>query len=185
MIDIETLKPLDYLLVILSLFFIFFSAWKGFIISFLSLVTWVGSIFITIYFHGYLSNLILSKISQYEILVTIIPNLDFVSRYIISIPIIFFISIYILKKFRKFIIADLDKGFFGIIIDKFFGILFGIIFCYSILTTLLISGSIFEYKYLNEKIIPNIKNNSSILLSIEEINEIIKPKTSEFTEEIY
>lgn len=176
MINLEILKPLDYLLIILSLFLIFFTTWKGFIQSLLGLLTWIGSIFITIYFHKYLSEFISTKISEYEYLSQIIPNISFVSQYILAIPIIFFISLFFLKKFRKFLTADLDKSFLGIILDKIFGLIFGVIFCYSVFTTLLISGDIFENNYLKDSVVANIKKNSFMLLKIEENNMVFKPK---------
>ena len=184
MIFIESLQPLDYLFAILVIIFVFFSAWKGFILSFLNLLTWVGSIFITIYFHGYLSDFILDFLTQNETWVSSIPQLDFIVRYIVSIPIVFFISLFLLKKFRKFITSDLEKRFLGIILDKFFGIIFGLIFCYGIFTTILLAGNILENDFLKEQLIPNIKNNSNILIEIEKFNLIIKPKNNIINQEI-
>ena len=50
---------------------------------------------------------------------------------------IFIISLFILKKIRKFLSSDLDKQIFGIIIDKVFGVLYGLIFTYFIYSTIL------------------------------------------------
>ena len=52
----------------------------------------------------------------------------------ISIPIIFFITLLILKKIRKLLIGDLDKKALGIFLDKLFGIIYGIVFSYIIIT---------------------------------------------------
>ena len=41
--------PYDYIIITISLILIIFSFWKGFIKSILSLLTWIGSIIITIY----------------------------------------------------------------------------------------------------------------------------------------
>ena len=80
--------------------------------------------------------------------------------------------------------ADLDTSFLGTMFDKFFGLVFGLIFCYSIFSTILISGSIFENNYLENKLLPLIKNNSSLMLKIDKTNIIIKPKLNETKEEI-
>ena len=41
--------PLDYIILIVSIIFMIFSAWKGLIQSILGLMTWLGSIIITLY----------------------------------------------------------------------------------------------------------------------------------------
>ena len=46
----------DYVVLILTAVIIIFSFWKGFINSILGLLTWVGSVFVTIYSYQYLSN---------------------------------------------------------------------------------------------------------------------------------
>ena len=48
--------PLDYVLLIIAILFIIFSAWKGLIHSILGLLTWVGSIIITLYTYTAFSN---------------------------------------------------------------------------------------------------------------------------------
>ena len=89
---------------------------------------------------------------------------------LLSIPLIFLITLFILKKIRKFLSNDLDKQILGIILDKFFGILYGIIFSYFIFTTIL---------YTLEKItfLENLYNwilkNSFILNYIDNINKSI------------
>ena len=60
----------DYIVLTLTLIFILFGIWKGFISSVLSLLTWVGSVFITIYSYEYLS----------VYLNNILLNIDFFSR---------------------------------------------------------------------------------------------------------
>ena len=136
MIYQEIIFPYDYIIIFISLLFIIFSFWKGFIQSLLGLLTWVGSIIITIYSYNNLSIFIsdqLIKISffnNYELLTSIIGT-------VISIPLIFLISLFVLKKIRKFLSSDLDKQILGIIIDKFFGFIYGFLFSYVIFSTII------------------------------------------------
>ena len=158
--------PLDYVLIIIALLFIIFSSWKGLIQSILGLLTWVGSIIITLYSYNAFSNFIdtqLLKIKlfqNYEMMSNIIST-------IISIPVIFLISLFILKKVRKFLSSDLDKQIFGIIIDKVFGVLYGLIFTYFIYSTILFTFNKFNFEDLNQWFI----DNSQILNKINNINE--------------
>ena len=63
-----------------------------------------------------------------------------------------------------FLNSDFDKQILGIILDKFFGIIYGIIFSYICITASIILLNKFEYNTLNDwlmtnsKIIYNIKN---------------------------
>ena len=158
--------PLDYVLLIIAILFIIFSAWKGLIQSILGLLTWVGSIIITLYSYNAFSNFLdtqLLKIKlfqNYEMMTNIISI-------IISIPVIFLISLFILKRIRKFLISDLDKHIFGIIIDKVFGVLYGLIFTYFIYSTILFTFNKFNFEDLNQWFI----DNSQILNIINNINE--------------
>lgn len=126
----------DYIVIIFTFIFVIFSFWKGFINSILSLLTWVGSIFITIFTYTYLSSF----------LENILNNIDFISELkqfnyyfsiVSSIPIIFLVSLFILKRFRKILNSDLDKQILGLILDKFFGILYGFLFSYVFFSTIL------------------------------------------------
>ena len=56
---------------------------------------------------------------------------------LISIPLIFLISLFFLKKIRKFLSSDLDKQILGIILYKFFGLIYGCIFSYFVFSTIL------------------------------------------------
>ena len=156
--------PYDYIILIVVLFFVLFNFWKGFIQSVLSLLTWVGSILITIYAYENLSEFITSQIlninffQQYEYLTNLLSI-------VLSIPIIFLISLFILKRIRNFLNADLDKQILGIIFDKFFGFLYGIIFSYVLVTASIILLDRFELKSLN-----NWLNKNSIIIS--QINTI-------------
>ena len=76
--------PFDYLVIILTLIFIIFSFWKGFINSILGLLTWIGSIFITVFSYNYLSDYIneillnidfLSNLSQFTYILSIIVSI--------------------------------------------------------------------------------------------------------------
>ena len=158
--------PIDFILLIIAILFIIFSSWKGLIQSILGLMTWVGSIIITLYSYNSFSNFLdtqLLKIKffkNYEVMSNILSM-------IISIPVIFLISLFILKKIRKFLSSDLDKQIFGIIIDKLFGILYGLIFSYFIYSTILFACYKFKFEDLNQWFI----DNSQILSLIININE--------------
>ena len=161
----------DYVVIILATIIIIFSFWKGFINSILSFLTWVGSIFITIYAYQYLSeflNTILLNINilqNFEQFVTIISI-------IISIPIIFLISLFLLKRIRKFLNSDLDKQIFGIMIDKFFGVIYGIIFSYVVFSSLLYLTNNNNIELFNSVYLFLVEN-SNILNKISEYNNNI------------
>ena len=86
---------------------------------------------------------------------------------ILSIPIIFLISLFILKKIRQFISSDLDKQILGTIIDKTFGLLYGLVFSYLIYSTVLFSIDSLNFESFNKWML----KNSEILNSINNINE--------------
>tara|TARA_B100002052_G_C15770725_1_gene546794 strand:- start:449 stop:994 length:546 start_codon:yes stop_codon:yes gene_type:complete len=160
----------DYIVIIISIIIIIFSTWKGFINSILGLLTWVGSVFITIYTYEYLSNYLnkiflnISFLNNFEQFVAILTIL-------ISIPLIFLLSLFILKRIRKVISSDLDKQILGIIFDKFFGAIYGLIFTYVIFSTLL------YFTNNNISILKNLNNffieNSNVLIQIHQYNENI------------
>ena len=159
--------PLDYILLAIGSVVIIFSFWRGFIASILGLLTWIGSIIITIYFYHNLSNFINKQLLNIEILKNYEQITNLISI-ILSIPIIFLISLFILKKLRKIISSDLDSQILGKIIDKVFGFLFGFLFNYIIFSTIIYGINNFEF--LN-----NLNNflseNSYILQQIDEINQ--------------
>ena len=158
--------PLDYILLIIAILFIIFSAWKGFIQSLLGLMTWVGSIIITLYSYTAFSMFLDSQFLK----IKFFQNYEMISNVlsiIISIPVIFLISLFILKKVRKFLSSDLDKQIFGIIIDKIFGILYGLIFTYFIYSTILFTFYKFKFEDLGLWFI----DISQILSLIDNINE--------------
>ena len=70
---LEALRPLDYLFILLSAFIVLMTLIKGFIRTFLGLLTWFGSILITIHTHTYLNNIITDKLSQFEGIAKILP----------------------------------------------------------------------------------------------------------------
>ena len=159
----------DYVILILTVIIITFSFWKGFISSILGLLTWIGSVFITIYAYQYLSDFLseqllninfLQRFEQFVIVISII----------ISIPIIFLTSLFILKRIRKFLNSDLDKQIFGIIFDKFFGTLYGVVFSYIFFSAVL-------YLTANNEILNNfylfLVERSNILNQISEYNNSI------------
>ena len=158
--------PLDYVLLTIAILFIIFSAWKGLIQSILGLLTWVGSILITLYSYNAFSNFIDTQLLK----IKLFQNFEMMSNIIsiiISIPVIFLISLFILKNIRKFLSSDLDKQIFGIIIDKVFGVLYGLIFTYFIYSTILFTFNKFNFEDLNQWFF----DNSQILSLINIINE--------------
>tara|TARA_B100001029_G_C14967021_1_gene397921 strand:+ start:112 stop:654 length:543 start_codon:yes stop_codon:yes gene_type:complete len=161
----------DYIVLLFTLIFVIFSFWKGFINSILGLLTWVGSVFITIFTYEFLSNY----------LNNIFLNIDFLSNYeqityilsfLISIPLIFLLSLFLLKRIRKILSSDLDKQILGIILDKFFGIIYGLIFSYVIYSSVLYFTNNNEFMILKNFNI-FLKNNSNILNQISTYNENI------------
>ena len=158
--------PLDYVLLIIAILFIIFSAWKGLIQSILGLLTWVGSIIITLYSYNAFSNFLYTQLLK----IKLFQNYEMISNIlsiIISIPVTFLISLFILKKIRKFLSSDLDKQIFGIIIDKIFGVIYGLIFTYFIYSTILFTFNKFYFEDLNQWFF----DNSQILSLINIINE--------------
>ena len=158
--------PLDYIVLIITILFTIFSTWKGLIQSILGLMTWIGSIIITLYsyntFSNYLNNLLLK--------IEIFQNYQTISNYlsiIISIPLIFLISLFILKRIRQILSSDLDRKILGVLIDKIFGIIYGIVFSYFIFSTMMFTLNKFNLNNLNFWLI----NNSEILSNINTINE--------------
>ena len=158
--------PLDYILLIIAILFIIFSAWKGLIQSILGLLTWVGSIIITLYSYNAFSNFIDAQLLK----IKLFQNYEMISNIIsiiISIPAIFLISLFLLKRVRQFLSSDLDKQILGIIIDKVFGVLYGLIFTYFIYSTILFTFNKFNFEDLNQWFF----NNSQILSIINNMNE--------------
>ena len=161
----------DYVVLILSAIILILSFWKGFINSILGLLTWVGSVFITIYAYHYIS----------EFLSGLLLNINFLQNFeqfvsiisiILSIPIIFLISLFLLKRVRKFLNSDLDKQILGIIFDKFFGIIYGILFSYAIFSSILYLTVNNNIELLNSFHLFLIEN-SNILNQISEYNNNI------------
>ena len=162
---INNLTTFDYVLLIIILLFVFFSVWKGFIQSILGLITWIGSIILTLIFYENLSNYLSSQFNKFQFLEN--SGLSEIIGLILSIPIIFIISLIILRKIRKLITSDLDKATLGIILDKFFGIIYGLFFSYFIFSIFI---------FLIERISLNLSeyliSTSEILLQIYLFNEL-------------
>ena len=158
----------DYIIICLSLVITIFSFWKGFINSVLGLLTWVGSVFITIYTYEFLSEYLYNLIINFEFLSDFKQFASVVSL-LISIPIIFLISLFILKRIRKVINSDLDKKILGLIIDKFFGAIYGIVFTYLLYSSILYFTNNNNLRFINNFNL-FLTENSSILNSISTIN---------------
>ena len=159
--------PFDHIILTIGLIVIIFCFWKGIINSILGLLTWIGSIIITIYFYNNLSIYINKQLLN----IKIFNNYEQITNLIsvlISIPIIFLISLFILKKLRKIISSDLDSQILEKIIDKVFGFLFGFLFNYIIFSTIIYGINNFDF--LN-----NLNNfllaNSYILQEINIFND--------------
>ena len=157
--------PFDYILLTIIFIIILFCCWKGFIQSILSLLTWIGSILITVYAYeslaGYLTKQLL--------------NIDFFQKYdylsnigsiLITIPLIFLGSLFILKRVRKFLSSDLDKQVLGIFFDKVFGLIYGVIFSYLLISAMLIILKRFDFDLVHQW----ANNNSNIVLIVENFN---------------
>ena len=115
----ELIFPYDYILLIITSIIIIISLWKGFVQSLLGLLTWVGSIIITIYSYNSLSNFFSEQLNKIDLLKDY-PSIINLIAIIISIPLIFLITLFILKRVKQFISNDLDKQILGIVLDKFF-----------------------------------------------------------------
>ena len=86
----------DYVVLILTAVIVIFSFWKGFINSILGLLTWVGSVFVTIYSYQYISDFLseqllninfLQRFEQFVSIISIIgiiPNI-FASTFILGL----------------------------------------------------------------------------------------------------
>ena len=159
----DNLYLLDYFVLVITSLFVLFSIWKGFIQSILGLMTWIGSIIITLIFYQKLSDYLSIHINKIGFLES--SGLSVIIATIISIPLIFIICLIILRKFRKIISSDLDKATLGIILDKFFGIIYGFIFSYFIFSLLL-----FFIEQINSNFILFLNNNSFIFSNIIDIN---------------
>ena len=84
-----------------------------------------------------------------------------------SIPIIFILSLIILRKLRKVISSDLDKATLGILLDKFFGIIYGFFFSYFVF-----SVSLFFLNNINQNFVILLTDSSYILSQINLFNDI-------------
>ena len=158
--------PYDYIIIIISAVFIILSSWRGFIKSILNLLTWIGSIIITIYSYESLQNFISNQLSKFDILKNY-ESINNLIGLIISIPVIFLISLFIFKKIRTYIINDMDKNFIGLFFDKIFGFLYGIIFSFFVFATLLYGIEKFD---ILSSLMIWLTDNSYILENINYIN---------------
>jgi len=148
------------------LLIILFSLWKGFIQSILGLFTWIGSILITIYSYNSFADFLSKQILKIEIF----QNYEYFTTIIsivIAIPIIFLISLFILKKIRIIISSDLDKQILGKVFDKILGTIYGVLFSYLVLTALLIILERYKFENMNYW----LNNNSNIIFAINEFNK--------------
>ena len=163
---ITLIFPYDYIVMTILLLIILFSLWKGFIQSILGLFAWLGSILITIYSYDSFANFLSKQILK----IKIFQNYEYFSTIIsivIAIPIIFLISLFILKKVRKIISSDIDKQILGKVFDKILGTMYGVLFSYLVLTALLIMLERYKFENINYW----LNNNSNIILAVNEFNK--------------
>lgn len=161
--------PFDYIILLVIILIIILSFWKGFIQSLLGLLTWIGSVLITIYSYNVFADFLTKQLIN----MNFFKNFEYLTNIIaiiISIPVIFLISLFILKKIRKFLIADLDKNILGLIFDKIFGLIYGIIFSYAVISAFIILLERYEFKGFNLW----IKNNSIIITHVTNLNNQYK-----------
>ena len=187
----ELIFPYDYILLIITFIIIIISLWKGFVQSLLGLLTWVGSIIITIYSYGAFSSFIYNQLikinlfSNYQQITDMIsfvisipfifldyPSIINLIAIIISIPLIFLITLFILKRVKQFISNDLDKQILGIVLDKFFGFIYGFIFSYVIFSTILyglenfsLLNSFYNWIIENSYILNNINTRTCEIIA--------------------
>ena len=138
----DLFQPLDYIFISIGIIIIIFSFWRGVVNSILGLFTWIGSIFITFYFYDYLSSFIETQLIKTNFLS---EEFSYYLSIGLAIPVIFLLSIFLLKKIRKILSTELDKGFIGLILDKIFGLIFGFIYCYIIISTLIFCLSKYDF----------------------------------------
>ena len=163
---ITLIFPYDYIVMTIILLIILFSLWKGFIQSILGLFAWLGSILITIYSYDSFANFLSKQILK----IKIFQNYEYLSTIIsivIAIPIIFLISLFILKKVRKIISSDIDKQILGKVFDKILGTMYGALFSYLVLTALLIMLERYKFENINYW----LNNNSNIILAVNKFNK--------------
>ena len=159
--------PLDYILLAIASIIIIFCFWRGITSSILGLLTWVGSIIITIYFYNDLSNFLNSQLLKIDLLENYEQITNILST-IISIPLIFLISLFILKRIRKIISSDIDKQILGVLVDKLFWFIFGFVFNYMIFSTIIYFTNSFEFlNFLNNWML----ENSYLLTELENFND--------------
>ena len=157
--------PYDYIIITIFMIILLICSWKGLIQSVLGFLTWIGSILITIYTYEGFANFLFLQISKIVLFQDYAYATNILSI-IISIPIIFLLTLFILKRIRKILSTDLDKQILGIILDKFFGFIYGILFSYIVVTAIIILLSKFNLDILNNWLF----ENSNILYIINEFN---------------
>ena len=163
--DINYLFPYDYIILVIVFIIIIFSTWRGFIQSLLGLLTWVGSILITIYSYNSFASFITKQLLNINIFENYERTTN-IGSIIIAIPLIFLISLFILKRIKLLISTDLDKKILGIIFDKFFGFIYGLVFSYAIIIAMLLMLERFEFNNLKLW----LNNNSNVISLTNQLN---------------
>ena len=161
----DLIFPYDYILLVILILTFTICSIKGFINSLLGLLTWVGAILITIYSYLSISDFLTKQIMKINFFESYgyLTNIFFI---IITIPLIFLISLFILKRIRGLLISDINNNILGIILDKIFGFIYGLVFFYIILTTGIIFIDKFNLDFFNEW----LNNNTMIIQNINNFN---------------
>ena len=124
--NLELLSLFDYFIIIIICISILISFFKGFIQSFLGLLTWIGAVIITLIFYENLAYFITNYLNRINFLEK--SGLSIMIATVLSIPFIFLISLIILKKIRSLLSADFNKSGIGNLFDKILGFIYGFIF---------------------------------------------------------
>mgnify|MGYP001499502518 FL=1 len=136
LLSFNNFKMFDYISVIILAFTIFFSFYRGFVQSLLSLLTWIGAVILTLIFYETLSNFLTYYLNRVSFLEQ--SGLSSIISTILSIPFVFLASLIVLKKIRSMISADFQKSSLGNLLDKILGLIYGLVFGLLIITLLLI-----------------------------------------------
>ncbi|PPR46921.1 MAG: hypothetical protein CFH19_00870 [Alphaproteobacteria bacterium MarineAlpha5_Bin9] len=168
---LNNLYILDYIFLIIIFIITFLCLIRGFIHSILSLLTWIGSIILTLNFYSSLSNFIAYQLNK----INFFNNLDQLTQIIgiiISIPLLFIFSLMVLRKIRKIISSDIDQATLGRIFDKSLGLMYGLLFNYIIFSTIIFFLSTLNENYFFLKDLLNfLIDNSFIINNINYLNE--------------
>ena len=149
----DSLSLLDYFFINIISISVIFSFIKGFTQSLLGLLTWIGATILTLVFFENLSNYLSEYLNKIEFLEK--SGLSIMISTVLSIPFIFLVSLFILKKVRSLISADFQKSSIGNFLDKLFGIVYGLAFGLLIISILLITVNNISNNFKSSSFVKN------------------------------